>query len=321
MARIVPALTLDGLAAAPWALERAVLAELIQYAQTGETLAAVNRPARPAQNAGAAAIIALHGVIERRSSFMLDLFGGTSLEDVRGQLRAAVANSQIGTIILDVDSPGGGVAGVTELAAEIRAAAKAKRVISVVDTTGASAAYWLAAQANQILVAPSGQVGSIGIYALHIDISRALDAQGVTPTIISAGERKTEGNEFEPLTDDARAEMQRRADTFYGQFVSDVAKGRGVSADTVRSEYGKGSILLAKEALAAGMVDGIGTIDDALRLAARAPSPAPRAEDGTPDPEHDDTRQNAVRTDLLELDAVADDDPLIEELAARYLAP
>jgi len=278
----VPAFTLDGLASAPWALERAVLAELVQYAQRGEPVAAMPRPAAPQRSAGAAAIIPIHGMIERRASFMLDILGGTSIEDIRASLRAAVASPQVTAIILDVDSPGGGVAGVTELAAEIRAARAQKRVVSVVDTTAASAGYWLASQADHILVTPSGQVGSIGIYAIHLDISRALDAQGVTPTIISAGERKTDGNEFEPLSDEARAEMQRRADSFYAQFIGDVAKGRGIPAATVRSDYGNGGVLLAREALAAKMVDGIGTLDDALRLAARLPA-SQRAEDGTPD--------------------------------------
>lgn len=281
--RTVPALTLDGLASAPWALERATLVELVKFAERGETLTAAARQPSPPRSAGAAAVIPIHGMIEHRSSWMLELLGGSSIEDIRGALRAAVGSPQVSAIVLDIDSPGGGVAGVTELAAEIRAARAQKRVVAMVNTTAASAAYWLAAQADHIMVTPSGQVGSIGIYAVHLDISRALDAQGITPTIISAGERKTDGNEFAPLSDEARAEMQRRADAFYGQFVADVAAGRGVPAATVKADYGNGSVLLARDALKAGMVDAVGTFEDALRLAARPPA-AQRAEDGTPDP-------------------------------------
>jgi len=281
--RTVPALTLDGLASAPWALDRAVLSQLISYAQNGEPIVAAIRPPEPRRNSGAVAVIPIHGVIEHRSSFLLELFGGSSVEDIRGMLRQAVADPQFSAIVLDIDSPGGGVAGITELAQEIRAARGAKRIVAVANTTAASAAYWLASQANQILVTPSGQVGSIGVYAIHVDISRALDAEGVKVTIISAGDHKTDGNEFEPLTDDARTEMQKRVDAFDAQFVGDVAKGRGVPESKVRSDYGQGAVLLAKDAVAAGLADGIGTLDDALRLANRPAAPA-RAEGEEPDP-------------------------------------
>lgn len=283
MARTVPALTLDGLAAAPWALDRAVLAELVTYAQSGEHISAAVRQPQAPRSAGAIGVIPIHGVIEHRSSFLLELFGGTSVEDIRGQLRAAIADPQISAIVLDIDSPGGGVAGITELATEIRNARAQKRIVAVANTTAASAAYWLASQAHQLLVSPSGQAGSIGVYAVHFDVSRALDAEGVTPTIISAGERKADGNEFEPLSDEARTEMQKRVDAFYAQFVNDVAKGRGVPVATVKADYGQGSVLLAPDALRAHMVDGIGTLDDALRLAAH-PLNANRAEGDTPDP-------------------------------------
>ncbi len=287
MLRTIPALTLDGLAEVPWALERAVLSQLVTAAQRGEVITAAARQPAPQRNAGAVAVIPIHGVIEHRSSFLLELFGGTSIEDIRGMLRAVVADPQVSSIVLDIDSPGGGVAGVQELAAEIRNARGQKRIVAVANTTAASAAYWLASQADHVLVTPSGQVGSIGVYAVHFDASRAYDAMGVTPTIISAGERKADGNEFEPLTDEARTEMQARVDTVYAQFVNDVAKGRRVSAAKVESDYGQGAVLLAGAALSAGLVDGVGTLDDALRLANRPAAPQ-RAEDEGPHPDEVD---------------------------------
>jgi capsid assembly protease len=279
----LPALTLDGLAASPWALERSVLADLVNYAQRGEAFSAAVRQPQPASNRGAIAVIPIYGMIEHRSSFLLDLFGGTSIEDIRGSLRSAVADPQVSSIVLDIDSPGGGVAGVTELAAEIRAARGTKRIVAVANTTAASAAYWLAAQADQVLVTPSGQVGSIGVFAIHAEMSKALEAEGVTVTIIKAGERKTDGNEYEPLSDAARSEMQGRADTFNASFMADVAKGRRVPVTKVASDYGDGAVFLAGAALKAGLVDGIGTLDDALRLASRPPA-AQRAEGEEPDP-------------------------------------
>lgn len=281
--RTIPALTLDGLAAVPWALDRQVLDQLVAYAQRGEAIAAVPRPTVPASQRGAVAVIPIHGVIEHRASFLLEVFGGTSVESIRAMLRAAVADPQISSIVLDVDSPGGGVEGVTELAAEIRGARAAKRVVAVANTMACSAGVWLASQADQVLVSPSGQVGSIGVYAVHFDLSDAYAAEGVKPTVISAGEHKTDGNEFEPLSDDAKAQMQRRVNAYYAQFVNDVALGRRVTRATVEADYGQGIVFLAKDALAAGLVDGIGTLDDALRLAARPPAAA-RAEGDGPDP-------------------------------------
>lgn len=305
MARTVPALTLDGLAAAPWALDRAVLAELVKYAQSGEQPQAAARQPQASANRGAIAVIPIRGVIEHRSSFLLDLIGGTSVEEIRGQLRQAVADPQFSAIVLDIDSPGGGVAGITELATEIRNARASKRIVAVANTTAASAAYWLASQANHVLVTPSGQVGSVGVFAVHYDASKAYEAMGVTPTIISAGERKTEGNEFEPLSDAGRAEMQSRVDAFYAAFVNDVAKGRGITAQKVRDDYGQGAVLLAPAALSAGLVDGIGTLEQALALAQR-PLPAnARAEDGTPEPDEVDlpyrARLDIARDALIEL--------------------
>ena len=110
----------------------------------------------------------------------------------------------------------------------------------------------------------SGQVGSIGVYGVHEDLSKAAERLGVKTTLISAGKYKTEGNPWEPLSDLARSEMQSKVDAHYRQFTDDVAFGRGVSPGAVVKGYGEGRMLLARPALAAGMVDEIGTLDGVL---------------------------------------------------------
>lgn len=262
---------LDAILGQPWALQPSVLRQIAAFL-SGDTSvrAAIQRqPAQPKQAQGYIQVIPIHGVIERRSSFLMELFGGSSIEDIRGQFRAAMNDPDVRGVVLDIDSPGGSVAGVTELAKEIREGRGAKPVYALADTTAGSAAYWLGAQADQLFVTPSGEVGSVGVYGVHMDISRALDAEGVTPTIISAGPRKTAETELEPLTDDARAAIQARVDAFYDQFVGDVAKGRGTTPERVKADYGEGASLLAKDALSAGMVDGIETLDGVLRLMTR----------------------------------------------------
>lgn len=304
----------------PWALPEPALRAMFDQVLRGEMVAAARTPA-PASTRGVVAVIPIYGMIEHRASLFLDLFGGTSVEDVRASLRAAVADPQVSAIVLDIDSPGGGVAGITELAAEIRAVRGQKRIVAVANTTAASAAYWLAAQADQILATPSGQVGSIGIYSVHFDYSRALEAEGVTPTIISAGERKTDGNEFEPLSDQARSEMQRRADAFYSQFVGDVSKGRRTPTAKVEADYGQGAVFLAAAALKAGLVDGIGTLDDALKLASRPPS-AHRAEGEAPDPAEVDLPFRArVEAAAEELERLAEHAAVRASLRAKEGRP
>ena len=189
-------------------------------------------------------MIPVYGVIEHRSDWMMEMFGGVSVDGLREALRAELDDPAVRAVVLDIDSPGGSIAGVTELAAEIRAArGGAKPIVAVANTLAASAAYWLASQADQVSVTPSGHVGSIGVYAIHQDVSKMMDEMGVTMTIISAGEHKTEGNEFEPLSDEARADIQARVDASYQQFLSDVAEGRKVTTGQVEADYGGGRVL------------------------------------------------------------------------------
>lgn len=211
------------------------------------------------------AVIPVYGLISQRTTLMSAFSGGTSTEDLRDALRTALADPDVAAIVLDIDSPGGSVDGVPELAAEVRASRGTKPIVAQVNTLAASAAYWLAAQTDEIAITPSGEVGSIGVFAMHQDISRAADAAGVTTTLVSAGKYKVEGNEFEPLTDEARSHIQSQVDTFYRMFVADIAKGRGVSTSVVGESYGQGRTMLAKEAKAAGMVDHIATLEETVR--------------------------------------------------------
>src|SRR3990167_5725158 len=121
----------------------------------------------------------------------------------------------------------------------------------------ASAALWIGAAADEIVITPGGEIGSGGVYGMHMDFSEADAKAGVKTTLISAGKFKTEGNEFEPLSDEARAAFQKRIDEMYGMFVASLARSRGVSAATVRHGFGEGGMVGAKQALELGMADRI----------------------------------------------------------------
>lgn len=214
------------------------------------------------------ALITIQGTICPRISEMDESSGGVSCERIAGWVDAAANNPGISRIVLDLNTPGGAVSGVPELAAKIREVAKSKPVIAVANHLAASAGYWIAAAASQVVASPSARVGSVGVYMMHEDYSAALEREGIKPTLISAGQYKTEGDPFLPLSDEARAEFQRQVDAIYDRFVSALAKYRGVSAQRVLESYGKGRVLDADSALAAGMVDRVATLDQVLRESA-----------------------------------------------------
>jgi signal peptide peptidase SppA len=214
---------------------------------------------------GSIAVLPLFGVIVPRANLITEFSGGTSCQVFTSLLREAVADPSVGQIVIDIDSPGGSVHGVPELASEIMQARTAKPVIGSVNHTAASAAYWLGSCCSELYVSPSGEAGSIGVWQIHDDTSEALRQQGVKRTLISAGKYKVEGNSFEPLSDEARQYVQSQVNEFYRSFVAAVARGRGVSVERVRSGFGQGRMLLADAAKAEGMVDGIMDFDSLVR--------------------------------------------------------
>lgn len=218
---------------------------------------------RPAEiRRGKVAVVPLHGMIMPRADMFMNISGGTSMQKFAATLKRADQDPKVATIVIDVDSPGGTVDMVPETAEMIRNLKTA--TVAVANTGAASAAYWLAAQADEFVVTPSGEVGSIGVWTAHEDVSKANKMAGRDVSLISAGKYKVEGNPFEPLGDEARAAMQSKVDYYFDQFVADVARGRGVSADVVRNGYGQGRMVVAPDALREGMVDRIATLDQII---------------------------------------------------------
>lgn len=268
----------------PWALmpERmtAVAGVLARWqagiAANADVLCAVaaDREARDTKRAtnvraggGSIAVLPLYGVIAQRANMANDVSGtgGASTQRFTQAFRDAMADESVGQILIDIDSPGGSVYGTGELAAEILQARAQKPVVAFANSLAASAAYWVGCAASEFYVTPGGEVGSIGVWQAHQDISKALDEEGVKITLISAGKFKTEGHSYAPLDADAQAFMQSRVEDYYGAFTKAVAKGRNVAIDAVRNGMGQGRVLGAEEAAKQGMVDGVMTFDDVIR--------------------------------------------------------
>jgi capsid assembly protease len=225
--------------------------------------------ARPQKetSGGAIAILPLFGTITQRADMMTEYSGGTSTESYARSFRSVMSDPGVKAVVMQVDSPGGSVYGVPELADQIFESRGQKPIIAAVDSLAASAAYWIASAADEIVVTPSGEVGSIGVFAEHLDYSKFLECEGVKPSLISAGKYKIEGNQYEPLGDEARAAIQKRVDEYYDMFTAAVAKNRGTRVSTVREGYGEGRVVGAQEAVSMKMADRIGTIGDAVKRA------------------------------------------------------
>lgn len=216
-------------------------------------------------SAGTIAVIQLYGIICQRMSLMDDMSsGGCALDRFGRAFDEAVASADVVGIVIDVASPGGTVDGVPEMAARIRAARGTKPIVAVSDSQCCSAAFWLASQADEVIVAPSSMTGSIGVFAVHTELSKFDAEEGITNTIIRAGKYKAETNDMEPLTDEARAHIQSDVDYFYSMFINDISRGRGVSSQAVLGGFGEGRALVADEAVAAGLADSVGTLEDAI---------------------------------------------------------
>lgn len=212
---------------------------------------------------GPVAVIRVLGGISHRDTWYSSFFG-TTVERFKGQFRTAINDDAVTAIVLDVDSPGGVVDGVPEIATEVFKSRGRKPILAVSNTLMCSAAYWIGAQADEIVVSPSSTTGSIGVYALHEEISQMLDAMGVKISLIFAGDHKVDGNPFEPLSDTARADIQASIDDTYTDFLSAVAKGRGTTASDVRKTYGQGLCYSARDSVKLGLADRVATFDDVV---------------------------------------------------------
>lgn len=218
------------------------------------------RPSTP----GDVALIPVYGAISQRMNMMSQFSGGTSIEKLTASFRSALADPSIKAIVFDVDSPGGTVDGVPELADEIYGARAQKKTVAVANTMAASAAYWIATAADELVVTPSGSVGSVGVWAAHEDMSKALETAGYKVSLISAGKYKTEGNPYEPLSEEGKAAMQAEVDAYYEMFVKAVAKNRGTQPMAVRDGFGQGRMVLAADAVGENMATRVATLDQTL---------------------------------------------------------
>lgn len=272
---------LAAVAGTPWAIEPAkgqVVADVLNRRLRGDLPPAAQvedwhrremarrdeQRTRRKREQPAVALVPLYGVMTQRADWFTEMSGMSSTETVGRAIDEAVADPSVEAIVLDIDSPGGSVYGVQELADKVAAATTTKKVIAVANSTAASGAYYVASQASEFVVTPSGDVGSIGVFVMHVDRSEEMKASGRTVSFVSAGDLKTAVTPYKPLDATAQAYLQEYVRGTYDQFVRAVAKGRNVSQAKVREGFGKGGMVLAHDAVKEGMADKVQSLEQVL---------------------------------------------------------
>ena len=211
------------------------------------------------------AMIPIRGSISKTVSFWDMIFGGgAGITRIRRDMQAALDDPKISGIVLEIDSPGGRVNGVSELAEFVFSARQIKPIVAYSDGDITSAATFIGSAASKKILSPTAHDGSIGVVTLHVDLSRALEKGGVKYTYITAGKYKAMGNPVEPLTEEARRMIEERLNMTYDVFIESMGKYRGKDADTVRSDMADGRIFVGKQAVEIGLADSLGSIEDAV---------------------------------------------------------
>ena len=209
------------------------------------------------------AVVEVDGVIGRKFSSFLNSSGVTSVDVLAKILTEAAEDSSVSAVVLDVDSPGGTVTGTPEASQAVAELSRVKPVVAYTGGMMASAAYWLSVPADAIFAEPSASVGSIGVYAALLDVTRNFEMNGYKTELFKAGKYKAAGVPGVPLTDEQREQIQDEVDEIAGWFKSTVTANRG----DVEAETMEGQTFLGRDAVGVGLVDQIGTLADATAYA------------------------------------------------------
>lgn len=216
------------------------------------------------------AIIQVHGPIFARADFFMDISGATTAENIMNDFTVAMENPKIRSIILAIDSPGGEVSGISELAEAIYMARGKKKVVAHVQGMGASAAFWLAAAAQEIVVADTALAGSIGVVWAFLDKSAQSEKAGVRTVEFVSSVSKNKRPDLN--TDEGKAQIQRLVDDMGDVFVNTVARYRAVTREKVLSHFGQGDMFVGAKAVEQGLADKVGSFEMVMASLSERPS-------------------------------------------------
>lgn len=207
-------------------------------------------------------VVSIKGPLSNRTSWWDAEMGRATYPAIRDAMVHAASDPEVKSILLDIDSGGGAVAGVEDTGNLIRMINdKVKPVSAFTDGVMASAAYWLGSSAGEVHNTKSAMVGSIGVITTHMEYSKALKEDGVTATVMRAGKYKALANPYEPLTEEAKAQIQAALDSAYNMFLEHVAAMRGVTVQKADDTMAQGREFMGKDAVGVGLTDGLMTYD------------------------------------------------------------
>lgn len=213
---------------------------------------------------GSVAIVPIEGTLVQKGKWLGAYSGQTSYEATRALIARVAANDSVKGVVLEVDSFGGQVPGAFETAAAIHALSQRKPTLAILTDFAFSAGYLMASAARQIVMPPGGGAGSIGVIAMHADLSKKLEQDGIAVTLITAGAHKTDGHPALPLDEAVAKEMQARVDASYERFTAAVGTYRGVRLSQSAARATEARTYVGEAAVAAGLVDGIAEVDEAF---------------------------------------------------------
>ncbi len=213
---------------------------------------------------GGIAVVPVLGPLVARNDWLSALFGAIAYGDLVGAVAQAFADQDVRAVVLEVDSPGGEVAGLFDAVGTLRDLKERydKPLHAVANEAALSAAYAVASAADRLIVTRTAEVGSIGVVAVHVDESGADKQAGLAWTYVFAGDRKVDGNEHQPLSDRARAAIQADVDRLHAELCAIVAANRGTTPEAIRST--EAAIYRGELAVAAGLADGVGTLESVV---------------------------------------------------------
>jgi len=202
-------------------------------------------------------VIPIHGILTKNSEAFDDVLGMTSYEKIREEIEKALVDEKVETILLDIDSPGGEVSGIFDLADFIYEARKSekKKIVAIANDDAYSAAYAIASSAEKVYVSRTSGVGSIGVIASHIDQSGFDEKQGIKYTTVFAGSRKNDLNPHEPITSESLENLKSEVNRLYGMLVELIARNRSLSVEAIKNT--EAGLYFGKNAVDIGLADGM----------------------------------------------------------------
>lgn len=267
------------IAGEPWAITETALHTILEIAarENESPQAVAAKLGRNLQNTysvmerDGVAVIPVTGPLFRYANLFTMISGASSYELIARDFTAALENPQIKGIILDIDSPGGEVNGVSELSNMVFAARGKKPVVAYASGDAASGAYWIASAADEIVVSETSALGSIGVVGMYQGKS------GKSAEAVEIVSSQSPHKRLDPTTDDGRSRLQTRIDSMADVFIETIARNRNVSAENVQNHYGGGDVMIGAKAVSAGLADRVGSLEG-LIAELSSPQKSPRTE-------------------------------------------